>query len=787
MSRPSSFVLDALPNNDVGSRVVIINTLEDNGVALAVLSPSWLRVHRLEKDDSRSMFLRNACGNEQDHKNKHCGSTKWSKDQYNRDIDAAVNDMWDITKGLHLAILLLGRLLRRKEFPIQWTDVLMHLKNMNKRTSRLEGILALSFDDLPHYLKSCFLHFAMMPENSIQIARRLVRLWAAEGFLKPNKGESMEDIGDRYLKELVSRGMVRLVGNPSKGDISPLVTVHRRLHAMARFEAQEATFLDVYDKAHVPSTTSIRHLFLQNFRDAYVHHMGTSFPNLRSFVCEFADGDEGENKQNDEEPQHGAGGGINNNQSNHHKCLCLPWTSSGGINSDQCNHNHCFSFPWRSKGGINSDQCNNNHCLSLPRRSNGGINSDQRNHNHCLSLPWRSNGGINSDQCNHNHCLSIPWRSNGGINSDKHNHSHCHSLPRRSNGGINNDEHKHNHFLSILRRSKLIRVIDLKGLQVTKVPPDFGNFIHLRYLAIRSRGLKELPITIANLINLQTLDIRGCKVKKLTQKFWMISTLQYILADNLLLPKSVGKLKNMQGLIGMNCVHQWRNNITPLDNMVNLRHLHIFGLTPDHFRVLSEALVKLESLEYLNLGGSREASIPLILFTGFLLRRLQSLKLCGRIDMTGDKEDKRCTLPNLTRLELVDSMVNQGFINKIGKLPCLTELVLSEGSYGDAALSFSGGEFANLTNLILRGLSQVSEWNIRAKSSLPRVQQITVSGCTKMKLKIEGQHEALKKIVWEFTVIDMPDNWPWVEGSTGLDERLKRVIVRRKGPKRRGS
>ncbi|KAF8686853.1 hypothetical protein HU200_043356 [Digitaria exilis] len=665
-----SSVLDALPNNDLGSRVVIINdSLNDNGAALAGLNIYWLRVHHLQQEESNLMFVQNACGMEnQQHHSKLYSAGIGSKEL--SESKEIMDNMFEITNGLPLAILLLGRLLRRKEFPNQWKVVLELLKSM-ERTSRLEAILALSFDDLPYHLKSCFLHFAMMPENLIHNARRLVRLWAAEGFLKPKKGESMEDIGHAYLKELVSRGMVRLVEKAAEGDICWRVTVHQRLHAMARFETQEATFLDVYDKANVPSAAAIRHLFLQNLRGAYIHHMDASFPNLRSFICDFAH--EGGSKLNDEEPHHREGGGLKID--------------------DQYNHK-------------------NRHWLSLLRRSNGGIKSDQYNHN--------------------NNCLRLPWRS------------------------------------------KLLRVIDLQGLQVKKVPPEIGNFIHLRYLAIRSRLLEELPTTIANLINLQTLDIKGCKVKKLTQAFWTIPTLRHVLADKLLLPRSVGELKDMQGLVAVTCVHPWRNNMSPLHNMVNLRHLQIFDLTPDHCSVLPKALVKLESLVYLNLGGH---DIPFTLFTGFILRRLQSLKLFGRIDMTGDTADKRCTLPNLTRLELVDSMVNQGFINKIGKLPCLTELVLSKESYDDEGLVFSGGEFASLTKLVLRGLPRVSEWNLRSES-LPRVEKVTVSGCTKMRLKIEGEHEALKN-VREFMVIDMPDNWPWVEESTGLDERLKRVIIRR--------
>ncbi|CAH1429930.1 unnamed protein product [Lactuca virosa] len=47
--------------------------------------------------------------------------------------------------------------------------------------------LALSYEHLPHHLKNCFLYVAGFPEDYEIQARRLIRLWMAEGFVKEEK------------------------------------------------------------------------------------------------------------------------------------------------------------------------------------------------------------------------------------------------------------------------------------------------------------------------------------------------------------------------------------------------------------------------------------------------------------------------------------------------------------------------------------------------------------------------------------------------------------------------
>uniref|UniRef100_A0A0A9HK99 Disease resistance protein winged helix domain-containing protein n=1 Tax=Arundo donax TaxID=35708 RepID=A0A0A9HK99_ARUDO len=103
-----------------------------------------------------------------------------------------------ISTGLPLAIIVLAGVLRSKVIPMEWDDVFEQLES-NGQPKPVRSIWYLAFDDLPHYLKSCFLYFASISENVIVYPHRLVRLWIAEGFVAPKTAETLEDVGIDYL------------------------------------------------------------------------------------------------------------------------------------------------------------------------------------------------------------------------------------------------------------------------------------------------------------------------------------------------------------------------------------------------------------------------------------------------------------------------------------------------------------------------------------------------------------------------------------------------------------
>ncbi|KAJ3673997.1 hypothetical protein LUZ60_005989 [Juncus effusus] len=68
--------------------------------------------------------------------------------------------------------------------------------------------LQLSYLYLPAHLKRCFAFCSMFPKNYGFEQERLVCMWVVNGLVSPNEG-MLEDIGDRYLNELIRRSFLQ--------------------------------------------------------------------------------------------------------------------------------------------------------------------------------------------------------------------------------------------------------------------------------------------------------------------------------------------------------------------------------------------------------------------------------------------------------------------------------------------------------------------------------------------------------------------------------------------------
>ncbi|KQK02682.1 disease resistance protein RGA2 [Brachypodium distachyon] len=72
-----------------------------------------------------------------------------------------------------------------------------------------EAALYLSYDELPHHLKQCFLYCALYTEDSIIELRIVTKLWIAEGFVVEQQGQVLEDIAEEYYYELIHRNLLQ--------------------------------------------------------------------------------------------------------------------------------------------------------------------------------------------------------------------------------------------------------------------------------------------------------------------------------------------------------------------------------------------------------------------------------------------------------------------------------------------------------------------------------------------------------------------------------------------------
>ena len=89
-------------------------------------------------------------------------------------------------------------------FSKSFSQFITHLTSITK-------ILSLSYNDLPYYLKSCFLYFGIFPRDYSVRCGRLIRQWIAEGFVKSKKDKSLEVVAEEYMAELINRNLVQVL------------------------------------------------------------------------------------------------------------------------------------------------------------------------------------------------------------------------------------------------------------------------------------------------------------------------------------------------------------------------------------------------------------------------------------------------------------------------------------------------------------------------------------------------------------------------------------------------
>nr|DAD24218.1 TPA_asm: hypothetical protein HUJ06_025681 [Nelumbo nucifera] len=207
------------------------------------------------------------------------------------DLEKIGRDMVGKCKGLPLAIVVLGGYLSTRDRSWdEWQKVSnrMAWQLSGNEESPIPKILSLSYNDLPYYLKSCFLYFGVFPEDSEIPVGKLIRLWVAEGFIQQRGDQTLEDVARDYLQELINRSMVQASKRRYNGE-AKTCRIHDLLRDLSISEAKEDRFLDVLDEVNfqVSSSTSMRRVTINDMRllIKFLSQVQPSTPNhLRSLL-----------------------------------------------------------------------------------------------------------------------------------------------------------------------------------------------------------------------------------------------------------------------------------------------------------------------------------------------------------------------------------------------------------------------------------------------------------------------------------------------------------------------
>ncbi|XP_031091575.1 putative late blight resistance protein homolog R1B-17 [Ipomoea triloba] len=198
------------PNDTNGSRVLLTSRLKEVA-EYACSGNTPLNMPFLDADESWNLYC------------KVFGKTEFLSvfEQIGRDIVKKC-------KGLPLAITLVASLLSKTEEKVEkWKNVAESvIGDSNEACSR---VLYLSYNQLPHHLKACFLYFGIFEEDYEISVKKLVRLWAAEGFLSTVKHVDLEKVAMECLEDLVDRSLVIVSKHSYNGEMKKI-----RIHDVLR-------------------------------------------------------------------------------------------------------------------------------------------------------------------------------------------------------------------------------------------------------------------------------------------------------------------------------------------------------------------------------------------------------------------------------------------------------------------------------------------------------------------------------------------------------------------------
>ncbi|XP_012436856.2 disease resistance RPP13-like protein 4 [Gossypium raimondii] len=191
------------------------------------------------------------------------------------DLEDVGKEIVDKCEGLPLAIKAVGgMMLCKASYYHEWRRIADHFRDeLAENDDSVMASLQLSYDELPPYLKSCFLSFSLYPEDCVITKQQVVHWWIGEGFVRLRSGRSSTDAGEDCFSGLINRCLIEVVDKTYNGTILTC-----KMHDMVRELVIKIAKDDAFS---VTNKTNCRHSGITNNMD---RKQLTANPKLRGLV-----------------------------------------------------------------------------------------------------------------------------------------------------------------------------------------------------------------------------------------------------------------------------------------------------------------------------------------------------------------------------------------------------------------------------------------------------------------------------------------------------------------------
>ncbi|KAK2988616.1 hypothetical protein RJ640_027067 [Escallonia rubra] len=354
-------------------------------------------------------------------------------------------------------------------------------------------------------------------------------------------------------------------------------------------------------------------------------------------------------------------------------------------------------------------------------------------------------------------------------------------------------------------KCRLLKVLDLRGAPLEKIPSLVFTLIHLRYLSMRGTNVRLVPKSIRKLQNLETLDLKHTYVTELPAEILRLRKLRHVLVyryeitsiqslrgSGFKAPYKIGDLRlhklrhvlvyrydaagirvKIQSLRGFKAPYKIGdlislqklcyieageikgsggscNIVTEIGKLTQLRRLGITKLRRKDGTAFCSSIEKLTNLRSLVVASVAEHEILDLQSLSLAPQFLRTLELGGRLE----KLPKWIpSLHSLVKIRLYHSQLGDDSLQSLEALPNL-EIIILVQAYEGESLTFKAGGFLRLKVLGLIELKRLRSVTVE-DGAMPHLEKLHIQGC-KLVDELPSGLQHLTNLQF-LGFVDMPD------------------------------